>query len=450
MIRRFHCIFYLAVLWSLVSCVYEPVNGPVPSDNFIKYYGVPGTNEVVDMILGNTGNVIILGTQEEALATATRDIVIMEIDSIGNLLTKKIFDIQAIYKADSTLGISLGRTDDEAVHIKATGTGYLLCATFTDKSGFNGSGTKIFWCLLDNQFDIIKKEIINGTDDSYIAGDIAVTREGDVLIVGATEKQASNDALIRPQIQQFLTKKSIELDTTYFIKTYGFNDSDDYFVGVYELENGNIGAIGYVEYTPSGPIEGVNVQFKVLNNLGSSSIQDLFFGASYLGDSNFDDIPTDFITSINGIVIVGTSSSTTGSNKSFPFLLGIRESGDLIFNQLLMTTLGDFSAEGNSVTYTEENDLVITGRYVSFADTLSGESYNDEGLFMRTNQMGQMVGELSDFERHFGLLDGNDVGKAILTLPDGSIAVGATIDFGSNRTIMSYIKFNDRGQLRRQ
>jgi hypothetical protein len=70
-----------------------------------------------------------------------------------------------------------------------------------------------------------------------------------------------------------------------------------------------------------------------------------------------------------------------------------------------------------------------------------------EVLFMRTGQTGI---EKDEYENNFGLISGNDVGEVVVTLPDGSIAIGATIDFGSNQTMMSYMKLNDRGSLQRQ
>ena len=53
------------------------------------------------------------------------------------------------------------------------------------------------------------------------------------------------------------------------------------------------------------------------------------------------------------------------------------------------------------------------------------------------------------YQNHFGLTTGNDIGKAILTLPDGSIAIAATMDFGNSRTLISYLKVNNKGILKR-
>ena len=73
------------------GCVVEPDYGPRPVDTFIKYYGISGSNEVVDMIISNEGNLVILGNEESSAAGASKDIVILEIDTVGNLIKKRIF-----------------------------------------------------------------------------------------------------------------------------------------------------------------------------------------------------------------------------------------------------------------------------------------------------------------------------------------------------------------------
>ena len=62
---------------------------PRPVDTFIKYYGISGSNEVVDMIISNEDNLVILGNEESSAAGASKDIVILEIDTV-NLIKKDL------------------------------------------------------------------------------------------------------------------------------------------------------------------------------------------------------------------------------------------------------------------------------------------------------------------------------------------------------------------------
>ena len=87
--RKYSILVLLILVLMAYSCVVEPDYGPRPVDTFIKYYGISGSNEVVDMINSNQGNLIILGNEESSASGATKDIVILEIDTVGNLIKKK-------------------------------------------------------------------------------------------------------------------------------------------------------------------------------------------------------------------------------------------------------------------------------------------------------------------------------------------------------------------------
>ena len=89
MMRKYFDPLLLMLILTASSCVVEPDYVPRPIDTFIKYYGISGSNEVVDMIMSNEGNIIILGNEETSAFVASKDIVILEIDTVGNLLKKK-------------------------------------------------------------------------------------------------------------------------------------------------------------------------------------------------------------------------------------------------------------------------------------------------------------------------------------------------------------------------
>ena len=147
----------------------------------------------------------------------------------------------------------------------------------------------------------------------------------------------------------------------------------------------------------------------------------------------------DFIhTETEDVIIVGTSTSNNSVDpRSFPFLFRIRKAGTLVFKELLNSSILDVNSGGMDVTIGAQNDIIITGVFYNYADSISKETYNDQVLFKRANQFGEVPDEYLSYQNHFGLTTGNDIGKAILTLPDGSIAIAATIDFGNSRTLIS-------------
>ncbi len=432
------------------GCVVEPDYGPRPIDTFIKYYGISGSNEVVDMIISNEGNLVILGNEESSAAGASKDIVILEIDTVGNLIKKRIFDIQTLFLDDSLY--TFGITDDQAVRIKTVDGGYLLCANFTTKDdNVNGIGSKIFWCELDDNFNIIGKQVISDAGYYWEVGDIIKSRDGNIVIVGGTNKKEEGDNAIRPEKQRYLTKRSIENDTVFWSKTFGYDDVDDFAIGVFELSDGNLGVIGKTGKSGNQGEAGLNATFAIFTDIGSSSSIDNVYGFEFQGDADFNDDVGDFIhTETEDVIIVGTSTSNNSVDpRSFPFLFRIRKAGTLVFKELLNSSVLDVNSGGMDVTIGAQNDLIITGVFYNYADSISKETYNDQVLFKRTNQFGEVRDEYLSYQNHFGLTTGNDIGKAILTLPDGSIAIAATIDFGNSRTLISYLKVNNKGILKR-
>ena len=450
MIRKYSILVLLILVLMAYSCVVEPDYGPRPVDTFIKYYGISGSNEVVDMITSNQGNLIILGNEESSASGASKDIVILEIDTVGNLIKKKTFDVQSLYAADSSYNFEI--TDDEAVRIKAIDSGYLLCANFTAKDDkVNGLGSKIFWCELDDNYNIIGKQVISDADYYWEVGDIIKSRDGNIVIVGATNKKEDGDNAIRPEKQRYLTKRSIENDTVFWSKTFGYDDVDDFAIGVVELSDSKLGVIGWTGKSGNQGEAGINTTFAIFTDIGSSSSIDNVYGFEFQGDTDFDDMVGDFVyTETEDVIIVGTSTSNNSVDpRSFPFLFRIRKEGTLVFKELLISSISDLNSGGMDVTISAQNDLIITGAFYNYEDSISRKTYNDQVLFKRTDQFGKVTNDYRSYQNHFGLTTGDDIGKAILTLPDGSIAIAATMDFGNSRTLISYLKVNNKGIMKR-
>jgi len=451
MMRKYFDPLLLMLILTASSCVVEPDYVPRPIDTFIKYYGISGSNEVVDMIMSNEGNIIILGNEETSAFVASKDIVILEIDTVGNLLKKKTIDVQSLYIGDSLY--SFGITDDDAVRIKAVDGGYLLCANFTAKDDdVNGLGSKIFWCELDENYNIIRKQVISDADYYWEVGDIIQLEDGNIVIAGGTDKIEDNEEDVEnPQKQRYLTKRSIENDTIFWSKTFGYDEVDDFAIGIFELSDSNLGVIGWTEKSSDDGFAGVNATFAVSSEIASSLTLDVILGFEFNGNTDFDDVVGDFIyTQTEDVIIVGTSTSNSDVDpRSFPFLFRISKEGFLVFKELLASSTLGLNSGGMDVTISAQNDLIITGVFNNYEDSITSQTYNDQILFMRTDQFGKITNDYQSYQNHFGLTDGDDIGKAILTLPDGSIAIAATMDFGNSRTLISYLKINSKGILKR-
>ena len=141
--------------------------------------------------------------------------------------------------------------------------------------------------------------------------------------------------------QRYLTKRSIENDTIFWSKTFGYDDVDDFAIGIFELSDSNLGVIGWTEKSSNQGDAGVNATFAIFTDIGSSSSIDYVFGFEFNGDTDFDDVVGDFIyTQTEDVIIVGTSTSNSDVDpRSFPFLLRIRKEGTLVFKELLASSL---------------------------------------------------------------------------------------------------------------
>ena len=143
---------------------------------------------------------------------------LLTLDPLPTGITKFLVFKNGIELDDSLY--TFGITDDQAVRIKTVDGGYLLCANFTTKDdNVNGIGSKIFWCELDYNFDIIGKQVISDAGYYWEVGDIIKSRDGNIVIVGGTNKKEEGDNAIRPEKQRYLTKRSIENDTIFWINS---------------------------------------------------------------------------------------------------------------------------------------------------------------------------------------------------------------------------------------
>jgi hypothetical protein len=441
------------LLVATVACIYDDENAPTPDEVFVKYYGVAGSQDVEDMLINRAGNVVILANQTRAAADANRNVWVFEVDSSGNQVSgqEAFIDVGSFFS--DTIAFL---TEDIGKSIKEIDNGYILTGYFSELIAGQTQQTAIFWAQLDQNLEIIKVDTIRAgnysstgaTADNVFGNDIIQTSDGNVVIVGHTNRQEVNDQIRDPGDQYFLVKRDFLADTTVWRKTYGFRNSDEEAIAVFELDNGNIALVGHTDQIGNGGGEGRNISLKVFNDLATSQVTSRVFGTSINDVNTADDIPFDVIQVAGVFIIVGTA---TEGQISRPFLKGITETGSLVYSQILQSKY-NINATGRSVTVTRENDLVVVGSYPSFSVATEeldpfAQNKNGEVMFMRTGQTGF---EKEEFEGNFGLVSGNDIGKTALTLLNGSVIIGATIDFGSNQTMVSLIKLNDRGLKKRQ
>ncbi|MDH5609172.1 MAG: hypothetical protein OEY56_06805, partial [Cyclobacteriaceae bacterium] len=419
-------------------------NNPNPADIFVKYYGSSGSQSLKDMILIASNHVVLLGDQKLSNLDADANVYLVEADSFGNEIQSTVISMNSYIYPDSLEY----QTEEYPESIKEIASGYLVVGSYADIVGGQPQEKKIFWLHIDNDFSVLKWDTLAAPGYQLIGKDITLTSDNQVVIVGKTDRREPNDATQNAQFQYFISKRDFNADTTIWRKSYGYGGSDDEAIAVFELSGGELAIIGSTSHVGSiGGETGKNVGMMVFNSLGTSQISAKEYGISLNGNSASNEVAHDVIEIPGGYVITGTSSFGTDSQ---PFVMGLSRYGSLIFRAIVPSKYG-LNREGRSVTTTYTNDLVIVGRYPSFLVTDEQidpvlRSKNGEILLVKTGQTGYAD---PITERNYGLVAGNDVGEVVLSLPTGSLLIGATFDFGSSQSMIGLMKMNDSGELYR-
>lgn len=431
-------IYFFPILISiLVACQIEDDNAPTAEDAFIKYYG----NEGFSYTLADLGviyageevqNFIILGTQaDEDLA---QSIYVAKTDPSGFIISERTFSL------DST------NSNDVATKLTITGDTLLVLGN----TSFNGR-QGIVWTLLNLDLNPIANfpngrsldTLMNVNQNLGIRGsDIIKTNDNNFVIVGNYDKTST--------IQQYFRTK---ISASNLDQKLWFRPPDNVPGGnghnhqrVFEESNDDLVLIGNVR-TISGEGEGgLNVSYIKTNSNGVNT-NGQTYGLTIGSNLNANDLTKDAVRIPGGFAITGTSSL---GNEEHAFAITISSTGILFSEDTISTAFLNggvpINTNGNAITQGITNDLIIVGQYPDFRIT-SGTNQIDrsaEIMFIRTDQSGERVEGL---EANYGLESGEDVGTAVLTLRDGKIVIGSTVDFGSGVTLISLIKLNDTGQL---
>ncbi|XOV95304.1 MAG: hypothetical protein ACFHWX_11460 [Bacteroidota bacterium] len=423
-------IGYLALLL-LGACATE--SEILPEDVFVKYYGTQDEQHAVDFQVNVAGEFIIFGTRKTDDETAN-DFYMLKIDAEGNLISEESYGIED----------SLGAHNDLSYRIKIIDQGYLFVGSTAQlNDAFIAQERYLYWAHLDENFQVVNEVILgaNGGVGNLEGTDIYYATDGSVIVTGYSDAYESNQSgqPADGTDKMFVGKWDLN-GTVQWKKTYGFAGSNDLAVAVFEKPNSDLIVFGVTDEIGSNGEGGTNVVIYQLNQYGTSPSGEV---PKYGTDG--DDILNRVIKIAGGYAVVGTSFV---GNVANPFLTILDEEARLVSqNNLIFETdakLGDpFDGIGLGVTRAANNDFVVVGRVLDFEDLVT--SKNNEMMFIRTDQTGQQIQESVS---NFGLVAGNDEAISALTLPNGSIVVLGTSDFGSGVSLITLMKMNADGKIK--
>lgn len=432
----------LIILLLLTSCVIEDGDSPGPADVFVKYYGDDGEHRVSKILVNSQGNIVIYGTQRKA--NETRRLYLLEIDSLGNQMGRvDTLDIKGLLNIISDEISVIASASD----IYEIDDGYLIASTCNFTNGSSQSDAFIFWAHLGDDLELINGNSWDtisapadpgGSPRGMFAEKIIQSEiDGNVIIAGSTFQAQPNDPYPSGQLQNLLIKEELTDDAaTVWRRSDGRPNFSDQLISVTELESGELLCVGTTDRQGTEGEGGINVTFQQYNSQGLSQVDlALRVGMTIDQSSNVNDVPFSVIPFSGGVRVAGTSSL---GNVSRAFIMTFQ--GTQVTRELISGENTAHSINGIGLTTTRDGDLILVG---------SNENVQNGDVYMvRTSSTGV---KRSDFqEATFGIGSGSDIGKTAVTLPTGSILIGADIDFGSGQVMIGLMKINDRVELQRQ
>ncbi len=465
MIRRYSIQCFLLALLFFSSC--EPVDNtsPAQEDFFVKFYGDSREEQGSDVLVTDTGYLVFGSTNSPKFNQAGGediDFCLVFTDFQGNQVGDPI-----VYGT---------ATDDIPGRIKRTSDGgYIFVGTSTFTTNDITHSNIVVYKLdasgatqwnADYGFEQTNPSNTGGTaNPSHEEGyDVVETPEGDFVVLGTTTNVRAKDfpdpAIDTHDLYLFKIRGTSNGATVVWRRTEGFVGKDE---GRALIEtNTGFALVGNTSVDKDGAGTGTNILFLTTDKQGLDS-QFKVFGS---GDGTHEVASRVRITSDGGLVIVGTATS---GNDVRSILMKVTPNRTLTFFKTmdvkeLVTNAGVSSRTGAFINNWGRDVIELsTGGYLIVGKRSGGVLVNDRGsdpsgedmYLIKTDPFGNLTSGDNDelqeglFERKFGGL-GNDEATSVVELPGGKLVVGGTTDFGgSGFTMMTLMKLNRRGELKK-
>jgi len=422
-------IFNLLILIGF-ACDTRSDSGPVPSDIFVKYYGT-GTCSAVDIIdysdpNGQSGY-LILATKADV--RIDNDFFIIKTDDIGNELKTLTIDPNS------------GQLDDVPRRIIPFGDNQYLIAGYSIMSGVDQYRGVYFTINTGLEVSNMHVDTVG-----FQIKDVVQTTETD----GVNKFVLVGNKTISADVQIHMSKRDLN-DNIYWEKDHGFVGSED-AIAIIETDDNNLMTIATTEAADDGGSnnsQGLNLYVLPTTDLGTPN------GAGFHSPisgtlTSADDIPYALKKTFNGYSVVGTSKNT--ANQEVSFLMTFNSKGEkkggfshVFLYETSQDTTG-MPCEAFTFTTTVANDLMVFGEIPNYKDK-GGNSFGDQIMSVRVSPSDGLRPGLRKYSDDYGTSVGDDYASAAITLPDGNIAVAATIDFGGTTTLVGLLHLNQNGQL---
>ncbi len=425
--KRFSIYFLVCLATLLGSCDTEKNTENPDRNYFVKYYGGDGDQYGVDMHALADGSFILVGNF--VVSSEESQLYLLRVTADGDIIWEK-------RHGDSKhqwLGRDLEPTDDG---------NFVVVSDFVDfniRQEDRRSEIKVIKISPDGA--IFAEQTYQGTG-SLFSHSITALRDGSFVITGATDATNSDsdpsDAM-NIRIDQNLVRVP---DADWVNSTFGYANVD-VGVRIFQPTDTTYYVFGYTNSTLSGdqnPLQRMGLFYVLRDRKGATG--PVWYPGNVVTANDTRVNSVEEVPSVygGGYLVVGTSQTS----------LGISE----IFLARLRPTL-TFKApvQGDALFY----DVVRLGRNIrGVSGTMSqsgevgflllGDEVRTTGAtnlwVSKVNQTGNVL-----WSRSIGAEAYNDMGAKVLELPDGRVAVLATMGLANSQFKMALIKLNRDGNF---
>jgi len=441
----FICVF-------LFGCQIDDNTSPTPGDTFIKYFGDTGLQSAIGMLYLDAADEIVIYGVRENTSSANQDFYLLRVDANGNELNSEVIDF-----ASGNESFDTGAGDDVPGSLKydASLDQFLYVGTSSRSDTINQTGnfSILTWAVINQDFSVENNgEILlfdvdanNDTIFRDVTGNDVILQEASIIrVVGSTNQLQAGDVTVpveNDENQVFTARIDITTGDVLRSRSIGFVGDD---VGFYvdQFGNDDIVIIGTTERETE---EGRNVYILPITNNGSP-LDGTVVSFPINGDLSWNEAVLDVYKRPNGYVITGLS---TRAGEQFPYFVNVNYTGggNAVVSQAVPVAIPDESSAESTGTLNGFASSVVLGANGNYYLAGTIPQFPDkegEIMILQTNQLGVVAeGSL----RNYGLTSGNDRANDIMNLPDGSLLILSTVEFGGNDTLIGLMKVNQSGDL---
>lgn len=402
---------------------------------FLRYYGLAGYQEAVDMVQIDTDNFLLLGNSR-LTPDAPSQVYLVKVNANGNVLNATLLPATNSQIAKDIEPTTTGEYLILIDSITNTGKSDILVKRVDDLGNITADSTFSFKGDYNEVGSTITQLFTNGSPDGFI-----VAGYSDAAYDSVTSTALSGKTALKIRFNQ---------DFTLFREPwYNFSSAEGDDVCLRIVQRGDL-------YSTTNP---PFILFGYTNSSQTNSsynywISPIDFKGEGVSNANLESSPPDQekltgVASINSLntnfALSGTITNNSGDDRIFIAGVLVGQAGHTL-NELNVKELGidlgnlqtiGASYQNVSITPLNRNGYLVAANQILVDDTdiiLTKLTVDGTPAWPETARFGG---------------DGNDRQSTILELPDGRILLLGTMEIGNDRqSKMVLMKLNSNGQLR--